>query len=107
MSSARRSRHLKRLGGTYGYGKFKGSDGESHVGIERMSLISGYKEPAVATSASSTIPETTTMVRTAALATSASSSPPAEGEVSVEGVASAARDVVVSVLAVDQIRTQE
>jgi len=44
MSSARRSRHLKRLGGTYGYGRFKGSDGEGHVGIERMSLIKGYKE---------------------------------------------------------------
>ena len=27
MSSAMRSRHLKRLGGTYGYGRFKGSDG--------------------------------------------------------------------------------
>jgi len=46
MSSARRSRYLKRLGGTYGYGRFRGSDGERHVGIERMSLIRGYKEAA-------------------------------------------------------------
>ena len=94
MSSAMRRRHLKRLGGTYGYGRFKGSDGETHVGIERMSLISGYKEPAVATSASSTIPETTTMMRRAAAVTSASSSPPAEGE-DLDGVASAAGDAVV------------
>jgi len=66
MNSAMRSRHLKRLGGTYGYGRFKGSDGERHVGIERMSLIKGYKEAVVTTSASPTIPKTTTMVRTAA-----------------------------------------
>ena len=63
MSSAMRSRHLKRLGGTYGYGRFKGSDGERHVGIERMSLIRSYKEGAVTTRASPTIPETMTMVR--------------------------------------------
>jgi len=66
MSSARRSRHLKRLGGTYGYGRFKGSDGEGHVGIERMSLIRGYKEAVVVTTASSTISETTTMRTVAA-----------------------------------------
>ena len=66
MSSAMRSRHLKRLGGTYGYGRFKGSDGESHVGIERMSLIKGYKEAVVSTSASPIIPEKTVMVRTVA-----------------------------------------
>ena len=66
MNSAMRSRHLKRLGGTYGYGRFKGSDGEMHVGIERMSLIKGYKEAVVTTSASPTIPETATMVRTVA-----------------------------------------
>ncbi|PUU73919.1 hypothetical protein B9Z19DRAFT_1196591 [Tuber borchii] len=66
MSSAMRSRHLKRLGGTYGYGRFKGSDGESHVGIERMSLIRGYKEAVVTTSANPTIPKKTTMVRTVA-----------------------------------------
>ena len=44
MSSAMRSRHLKRLGWTYGYGRFRGSDGRKHVGIERMSLIRDYKE---------------------------------------------------------------
>jgi len=44
MSSAMRSRHLKGLGWTYGYGKFMGSDGKSHVGIERMNLITDYKE---------------------------------------------------------------
>ena len=66
MSSAMRSRHLKRLGGMYGYGRFKGSDGEMHIGIERMSLIKGYKEAVVTTRASPTIPETLTMVRTIA-----------------------------------------
>ncbi|KAG0634517.1 hypothetical protein HOY80DRAFT_1140621 [Tuber brumale] len=44
MSSAMRSRHLNKLGWTYGYGKFRGSDGKKHVGIERMSLIKDYKE---------------------------------------------------------------
>ncbi|PUU73735.1 hypothetical protein B9Z19DRAFT_1094473 [Tuber borchii] len=44
MNSAMRSRHLKRLGGRYGYGRFKGWDGEMHVGIERMGLIEGYTE---------------------------------------------------------------
>ena len=44
MSSAMRSRHLKGLGWTYGYGRFRGSDGKNHVGIERMSLIRDYKE---------------------------------------------------------------
>ena len=44
MSSAMRSRHLKGLGWTYGYGKFRGSDGKSHVGIERMSLIKDYEK---------------------------------------------------------------
>ena len=44
MSSAMRSRHLKGLGWTYGYGRFRGSDGKKHVGIERMSLIRDYKE---------------------------------------------------------------
>ena len=44
MNSAMRSRHLRRLGGTYGYGRFRGSDGKSHVGIERMSLIRNFKE---------------------------------------------------------------
>ena len=106
MSSAMRSRHLKRLGGTYGYGRFKGSDRESHVGIERMSMIRGYKEAVVTTSARSTIPETTTIVRRAAAVTSASSSPPAEGEDSMDGAASAAGDVVVPVLVVDRIGTQ-
>ena len=105
MSSAMRSRHLKRLGGTYGYGSFRGSDGERHVGIERMSMIRGYKELGT-TSASTTIPETTMVVRRAAAATSASSSPPAEEDVSVEGAASAAGDVVVPVAAVDQVGTQ-
>ena len=37
---------------------------ERHVGIERMSLIRGYKEAVVTTRTSPTIPETTTMVRT-------------------------------------------
>jgi len=66
MNSAMRSQHMERLGGTYGYGRFKGSDGKRHVGIARMSLIKGYKEAVVTTSASPTIPETTTMVRTVA-----------------------------------------
>ena len=44
MSSAMRSRHLRKLGGTYGYGRFRGSDGKTHVGIERMSLIRNFKE---------------------------------------------------------------
>ncbi|RPB03871.1 hypothetical protein L873DRAFT_1786829 [Choiromyces venosus 120613-1] len=44
MSSAMRSRHLRHLGWSYGYGKFRGSDGKKHVGIERMSLIRDYKE---------------------------------------------------------------
>jgi len=44
MSSAMRSRHLRGLGWTYGYGRFRGSDGKKHVGIERMSLIREYKE---------------------------------------------------------------
>ena len=106
MSSARHSRHLKRLGGTYGYGKFWGSDGEKHVGIERMSLIKGYKEVVVATSPSSPIPERTTMMRTAAVVTSASSSPPAGRAASTEGAVPAARDMVVPVLAVDHIGTR-
>ena len=37
---------------------------ERHVGIERMSLIRGYKEAVVTTRTSPTIPETTTMART-------------------------------------------
>ncbi|PUU81906.1 hypothetical protein B9Z19DRAFT_1190850 [Tuber borchii] len=49
MSSAMRSRHLKGLGGTYGYGRFGGSDGERHVGIERMRMIRSYKEAVVTT----------------------------------------------------------
>jgi len=106
MSSAMRRRHLKRLGRTYGYGRFKGSDGESHVGIERMSLIRGYKEAVVTTRVSPTIPERTTMVKTAAAVTSASSSPPAGEEGSAEGAASVAGDVVVPVSAVGQIGTQ-
>jgi len=44
MSSAMRARHLKGLWGTYGYGRFRGSDGKSCVGVERMSLIRDYKE---------------------------------------------------------------
>jgi len=44
MNSAMRGRHLSGLGWTYGYGRFRGSDGKSHVGIERMSLIRDYKE---------------------------------------------------------------
>ena len=44
MSSDLRSRHLKGLGWTYGYGRFRGSDGKTRVGIERMSLIKDYKE---------------------------------------------------------------
>ena len=66
MSSAMRSRHLKRLGGTYGYERFRESDREKHLGIERMSLIKGYKEAVVTASATPTIPETMTMVRTVA-----------------------------------------
>ena len=44
MSSAMRSRHLTGLGWTYGYGRFRGSDGKGRVGIERMSLIKDYNE---------------------------------------------------------------
>ena len=44
MSSAMRNRHFKGFGWTYGYGRFRGSDGKSHVGIERMNLIRDYKE---------------------------------------------------------------
>ena len=44
MSSAMRGKHLKGLGWTYGYGKFRGSNGTKHVGIEKMSLIRDYKE---------------------------------------------------------------
>jgi len=44
MSSAMRGRHLRGLGWTYGYGRFRGSDGKKHVGIERISLIRDYKE---------------------------------------------------------------
>ncbi|PUU76808.1 hypothetical protein B9Z19DRAFT_1129182 [Tuber borchii] len=106
MTSAMRRRHLKRLGGTYGYGKFRGSDGENHVGIERMSMIRGYKEAVVTTSASSTILEETAMVRTAAVVTSASSSPPGAGEVSVEGAVSAAGNVGGPALAVDWVGTR-
>ena len=78
MSSAMRSRCLKRLGGTYGYGRFKGSDGERHVFIEMMSMIRGYKEAVVTTIASPIIPETTATVRKVAAVTSASPSPLAE-----------------------------
>jgi len=63
------SRHLKRFQGTYCYGRYRGirgSDWEKHLDIERMSLIRGYKEAVVTTSTSPTIPEMTTMVRTAA-----------------------------------------
>ncbi|KAG0127965.1 hypothetical protein HOY82DRAFT_624030 [Tuber indicum] len=44
MSSAMRSKHLAGLGWTYSFGKFRGSDGKEHVGIERMSLIKDYEE---------------------------------------------------------------
>ena len=44
MSSAMRSRHLRGLGWTYGYGRFRGPDGKKRVGIEKMSLIRDYKE---------------------------------------------------------------
>jgi len=68
MSSAMRRRHLERLGETYGYAKYKGSDGEKDVGVERMRLIMGSKEAVVTTSPSPTTPGTTAMVRTVALA---------------------------------------
>ena len=99
MSSAMRSRHLKKLGGAYGCGRFKGSDGEGHARIERMSLIRGYKEAVVIPSTSSTIPETMMMVRRVAGVTSASPLPPTKGAVSP------AREVVMPVLEVDQIGT--
>ena len=60
-------RHWGKLGGTYGYGKYKGSDWEKHVGVERMSLIIGSKEAVVTTSPSPTSPGTTAMVRTVAV----------------------------------------
>jgi len=100
MSSVMPSRHLKGLRGMYGYGSFRRSDGERHVGIQRMSLLSGYKQSVVTTSESSTIPETTAMVRTVAAVPRASSSPLTEGAVSTAG------DVVVPVLAVGQIGAQ-
>lgn len=65
-----------------------------------MSLVRGYKEAVVTTSASFTIPDITTMERMAAAVTSASSSPFTEGLDFVEGGGSAAGDVVVPVLAV-------
>ena len=105
MTPAMCSQHLKRLGEMYGYGSFKGSDGERHVGIEQMSLIRSYKEAAVTASARTTIPETTTTMRTVAAVTSTSSPPCAEG-ISKEGAVSTAGDVVLPVLAVDQIGTQ-
>jgi len=43
MNSAMHRQHLSRLGWTYGYGRFRGSDGKSRVGIESMSLIRDYK----------------------------------------------------------------
>jgi len=95
------------LSGGETYGRLKGSDRESHVRIERMSLIRVYKEAVVTTCASSTIPETTMMARTEVAVTSASSSAPAEGVVSVEGAVSAAGEAALPVLVVDQIGTQE
>ena len=44
MTSAMRERHLARLGGQYGYGKFIGKDGKVHLGVERMGPISDFKE---------------------------------------------------------------
>ena len=66
MSSAMHSRHLKRLGGTYGYGSFYGLGWKKPVSIERMSLIEAYKEAAVTMTTSSTIPKTGAMVKTVA-----------------------------------------
>jgi len=67
MSSTMPNRHLVRLGWTYGHGKYKWSDGEKHVGLERMSLIMGSKEAVVTTSPSPTTPGMTVMVRTVAV----------------------------------------
>ena len=55
MSSAIPNRYLKRLGGTYGYRRFKGSDRERHVGIEWMNLIRGCKKVVVTTRTNPTI----------------------------------------------------
>ena len=44
MSSAIRERHLAKLGWRYGYGKFTGTDGKVHLGVERMGPIDDFKE---------------------------------------------------------------
>ena len=44
MSSAMREKRLAALGMEYGYGKFVGTDGKAHLGVERMGLINDFKE---------------------------------------------------------------
>ena len=44
MSSAMREKRLAALGMEYGYGKFMGTDGKVHLGVERMGLINDFKE---------------------------------------------------------------
>jgi len=60
----------------------------------------------VTTSARTTIPETRTTMRTVVAVTSTSPPPCAEGLISTEGAFSTAGDIVLPVLAVDQIGTQ-
>jgi len=81
-------------------------DDEKHVGIERMSLIEAYREAAVTATASSTIPEMTTIVRTVTAVSRANSSPYPEGVTSVEGAISIVGDVVAPALPLDQMETQ-
>ena len=44
MSSAMREKRLAALGMEYGYGKFMGTDGKAHLGVERMGPINDFKE---------------------------------------------------------------
>ena len=44
MSSAMREKRLAALGMEYGYGKFVGTDGKVHLGVERMGPINDFKE---------------------------------------------------------------
>ena len=44
MSSAMREKRLAALGMEYGYGKFMGTDGKVHLGVERMGPIDDFKE---------------------------------------------------------------
>jgi len=106
MSSGTCRRHWKRLGVVYGYGSFRGSDGKSHVGIDRMSLIESYREAALTARASSAILEVAAVEGPVAANLSGCSSPSPQGVISVEDAIPVTGDVVVPVLAVDRLGTQ-